>query len=119
MLDSTKNRLKEAGIDVEGALARFMGNDALMARFMGKFANDASYAALKAAFEAGDADAGLTASHTLKGVCGNLSMSVLFDLLTKQVAAFRAGDAQGAWAMMPEIDAAYEKTLAAIQQGLE
>ena len=44
----------------------------------------------------GDKDAALAASHTLKGVCGNLSMTALFDLLTRQVAAFRAGDWEGA-----------------------
>ena len=64
----------------------------------------------------GDAEAALAASHTLKGVCGNLSMTALFDLLTRQVAAFRAGDWEGAVALLEQIDQAYARVTAAIRE---
>ena len=76
-----KERLTAAGIDVDDALGRFMGNEALLERFLTKFLADGNYAALSAAVAAGDSAGALTASHTLKGVCGNLSMSELFRLL--------------------------------------
>ena len=41
-----KERLAAAGIDVDGALERFMGNDALLERFLKKFLADGNYAAL-------------------------------------------------------------------------
>ena len=109
-----KERLMAAGIDVDGALERFMGNDALLERFLNKFLADRNYAALSAAVEAGDAAEALTASHTLKGVCGNLSMPELFRLLTCQVEALRADDWTRAAGLMPEIDRAYAEVVAAI-----
>lgn len=110
-----KERLAAAGIDVDGALERFMGNDALLERFLKKFLTDSNYAALSAAVAAGDPAAALTASHTLKGVSGNLSMPELFRLLTCQVEALRAGDWAKAAGLMPEIDRAYEMVVRAIE----
>lgn len=110
-----RERLEKAGIDVSGALERFMGNDALLERFLNKFLSDANYEKLTAAMDAGDKETALTAAHTLKGVCGNLSMTELFDLLTKQVAAFRAEDWDGAKALMPSIILAYGQIVDAIK----
>ena len=109
-----KERLTAAGIDVDDALGRFMGNEALLERFLTKFLADGNYAALSAAVAAGDAAGALTASHTLKGVCGNLSMSELFRLLTCQVEALRADDWTRAAGLMPEIDRAYAAVVGAI-----
>lgn len=110
-----RDRLIAAGIDLNSALERMMGNDALLERFLKRFLDDANYGRLSAAIEAGDAGAALTASHTLKGVCGNLSMQILFDLLTRQVAALRADDFADAAALMPEITAAYTQVTDAIR----
>ena len=110
-----KARLEKAGLDVSGALERFMGNDALLERFLNKFLNDTNYGKLTAAMSAGDKETALTAAHTLKGVCGNLSMTELFDLLTQQVNAFRADDWDHAKALMPGIALAYEQIVNAIK----
>ena len=72
--------------------------------------------AVRGAVAAGDWDKALTASHTLKGMCGNLSMTVLYDLFTRQVALLRASDTAGAAALMPEIEAACRKAAAAIRE---
>lgn len=109
-----KQRLTAAGIDVDDALARFMGNEALLERMLTKFAGDANYARLQAAVEQQDAQAALQASHTLKGLAGNLSLSALTPLFTRQVELLRAGDAHGAFALLPEIDRAYRQALDAI-----
>lgn len=109
-----KERLEEAGIDVESALERFMGNEALLERFLKKFPDDPSYAKLTAAIEAGKQEEALIASHTLKGISGNLAMTGLFDLLTAQVAAFRADDWDEAVKLMPEISKSYETITAVI-----
>lgn len=109
-----RERLVAAGIDVDGALERFMGNDALLERFLGKFLTDQNYAALSAAVAAEHPEEALTAAHTLKGVCGNLSMQELFHLLTRQVEALRADDWAGAAGLMPEMDRAYAAVVRAI-----
>ena len=109
-----KKRLSEANINVDSALERFMGNEALFERFLNKFVTDENYKKLTEAIAANDKEAALTASHTLKGVSGNLSMTVLFSLLTCQVESFRAGDWQGAVDMMPDITKAYNDIIKAI-----
>ena len=116
MDEARKQALCAAGIDVEAALARMMGSEALLARLLKKFLDDANYAKLQDAVARSDAETALTASHTLKGVCGNLSMTALFDLLTRQVAAFRAGDWEGAVALLEQIDQAYARVTAAIRE---
>lgn len=87
-----RERLAAAGVDVEDALARFLGSEAVLERFWGKFLEDQNYARLEEAVRDQDWTAALAASHTLKGMCGNLSLRRLFLLFTRQVAAFRSGD---------------------------
>ena len=111
-----RQRLMDAGLDLNSALDRFMNNEALLERFLAKFPADPNHDRLTAAIAAGDKEGALTAAHTLKGVCGNLSMTALFELLTRQVAAFRADDWEGAVAMMPELDRMYNGLCAAITQ---
>ena len=116
MDEARRQALSAAGIDVEAALARMMGSEALLARLLKKFLDDANCEKLHSASAVGDREAALAASHTLKGVCGNLSMTALFDLLTHQVAAFRAGDWEGAVALLEQIDQAYVRVTAAIRE---
>ena len=111
-----KQRLTAAGIDLDGALERFMGNEALLERFLKRFLQDENEALLSAALTGGDLDGALAASHTLKGVCGNLSMTALFDLFSRQVTALRAGDVALAAGMMAEICPALEKVRKAIRE---
>ena len=111
-----KDRLTAAGIDVDGALERFMNNEALLERFLRKFPADPNYEKLTAAFAAGDYEEALTASHTLKGMCGNLSLTVLFSLLSRQVDLLRAEDWDGAAALLAEIGPARQAVLEAIEE---
>ena len=109
-----RQELLAGGIDVDGALERFMGSEALLERFLGKFLQDTNYAALEQAVARGDWEEALRASHTLKGVCGNLSMTGLYDLFTRQVAAIRGGALEEAAALMEEIAPARAAVLRAI-----
>src|SRR5699024_7096273 len=116
MEQAKKEMLAAAGIDAEDALERFMGSEALLTRFLGCFLEDASMDALRGAVAAGDWDKALTASDTLKGTCGSLAMTVLYDLFTRQVALLRASDTAGAAALRPAIEAACRKAAAAIRE---
>ena len=116
-MDSARTaRLISAGVDVEDALERFMGNEAILERFLRKFLDDPNYGLLLQAIEAQDWPGALTASHTLKGICGNLSFCRLLPLLTRQVEALRAGRQELAAGLMEEITAAYQDAAAAIRQ---
>ena len=116
MTPERRDQLEAAGIDIESALERMMGSEALLERMMGKFLDDPQYPALRAALEAGDVERAVSAAHTLKGVCGNLSMTGLYGLFTRQVDALRAGDLPLARGIMAEIAPAYERVMAAIRR---
>lgn len=107
-----KQALQGAGVDVDGALERFGGNEALLERFLNKFPADPNRAALAHALETEDWDAALAASHSLKGVCGNLSFTQLHQLLTRQVAALRAADYAAARDLMPAIEQGCQRIVA-------
>ena len=117
MEEKIRCRLKDGGIAVDGLLERLMGSEALLEQFLKKFLTDPNYEALCRAWEAGDEAGAVAPAHTLKGMCGNLSMTVLYDLFTRQVAAIRAGDTAQAAAMMEEIASARSAAAAAIAGG--
>lgn len=115
MDEKTKQNLNEAGINVEEALERFMGNEMLMVRFLKKFLDDENFPKLARAVEEKNWQEALTASHTLKGVCGNLSMKKLYDLTEAQVRFFREENWQEAADMMPQLSREYEKVCGALR----
>lgn len=107
MKDEKLERITAIGVDVEDALERFLGNVGLLERMLKKFLDDDNYAKLLEAVDKKDAEAALSAAHAMKGMSSNLSMVRLYELLTKQVVLFRQNDAEGAYALMPEITRAY------------
>ena len=111
--------LMDAGIDAESALNRMMGSEALLERLFRRFLEDGNFSALSAAIEAGDREGALTASHTLKGMCGNLSMERLYSLFSGQVDLMRAGDWEEAVNLMPRIREAYDEAVSAVKRCLE
>ena len=117
MDERRKAALTGAGVDLEQALERMMGSEALLERLFVKFLEDKNYETLAEALASGDSETAKRASHTLKGMCGNLSMTELYRLFTDQVETIRTGDMQRAREMMEEIDTAYAKVCRAIGDG--
>lgn len=115
MTDRDMADLEAAGIQAEEALERFMGNRALLERFLKKFPEDTNYGALCRALDAGDTEGAFRTAHTLKGVCGNLSMGPLFALVSQQTEDLRQGDLAAGAARLPEITRAYEAVCNAIR----
>ncbi len=120
-MEAIENRqlLIAAGMDPEDLMKRLMGNGKLIRLFVEKFLADTNYEKLTAAMAAEDWAAAESASHTLKGMCGNLSLTTLYPLFTEQVRRLRAGERAEAAAMMPEIVAAYEITTNALRRWLD
>ena len=107
----TQAILEQGGVDVNGALERFMGSEALLERFL----QEESLPALKAALDVGDTEAAAGAAHSLKGTSGNLSLTVLFELTTAQLAQLRAGDLAGARQAMAGVEEAHAAAADAIR----
>lgn len=117
MMDEMKRKLLlEAGIDVDEALGRFLGNEALMMKFLLQFPEDQNFSRLRQSVAQGDAAGAFEAAHTLKGVAGNLSMGTLFRQISAQVEDLRAGNVAAAADKMPALEETYSRTLAALQQ---
>lgn len=69
-----KQKLIENGADVEGTLHRFMGNEALFAKFLLKFKDVKNYAGLVESLDQGNFEEAFKYAHTLKGVSANLGL---------------------------------------------
>lgn len=67
----------EVQMDLPGTLARLGGSRPLTAKFLRKFAQDPTYAALKTAVEQGDLSGIERSAHTLKGVAANLGLEAV------------------------------------------
>lgn len=110
-----KAELEKAGINVDSALGRFMGNAAMLEKYLTRFLNEKSYAALVEAVKANDPAAAGIAVHTLKSVCGTIGCDQMHDLVVEQEKAIRGGQWEQAVAMMPQIQQAYDHVCAAIK----
>ena len=108
--------LENIGVDVKDLTERLMNNMNLITRFVRRFPDDKNYGQLLDGLEKFDAEEAFKAAHTLKGVCANLSMTKLYNLLSKQVEYLRAGDIEGGAEMMSAITEEYEKIVGAIEK---
>ena len=111
MTEAVKQQLIDMGLDYAGAMERFMNNDGLLERFLKKFPSDTNYSRLVEAMEQHDEESAFTAAHTLKGVCGNLSLQSLFGLVNVLVEELRVGNWDSAVEKMPALTEEYEKTI--------
>lgn len=66
--------LKNAGIDYEGGVKRFMGREQLYMKTLSKFPKNDTMDRIRLDFAAQDRDALLRDVHEFKGMCGNMSM---------------------------------------------
>lgn len=110
-----KARLEQEGINIDGALERFMGNEAMLERYLQKFLSEKSYIELQATVAAGDREGAGRAAHTLKSVCGTIGCEAMAELVIRQEQEMRAGNWDAAVAMMPQIAAVYEKLCCALR----
>lgn len=110
-----KAELVNAGINVDAALERFMGNAAMLERYLTRFLSEKSYAALVDAVKADNQEAAAIAVHTLKSVCGTIGCDEMHNLVVEQEKAIRGGKWNDAVAMMPTIEKAYEHACEAIK----
>ncbi len=112
------SKLTESGINIDEFIKRLMGNEALVKIFVAKFTEDGNFKALCEAFEAGDMKKAEMASHTLKGMCGNMSHTRLFGLFTEQVCRIRAGESEKAKEMMAELSNEYGLAVSCMREWL-
>ena len=84
--------VQELSIDLDCVLARFNGNQGLYLRFLNKFSQDKTFAALDQAVNQRDYAGVEQAAHTLKGLAANLGLDALSDASDHLVIAMRQGN---------------------------
>lgn len=116
MHSSRKTQLEKGGIDVNDALERFMGNDALLERFLKKFLSEKSYEGLVRAIEENDPETARVSAHSLKSVCGTIGCTAMRQLVLKQEQLIKNGQWDQAVALMPEISENYQSICAVLKE---
>lgn len=87
----------------------------LVQKFVFKFLDDPSFDLLCRSLEAKDYDEAFRASHTIKGVCQNLSFNKLFQSSNQLTEALRSGWTPEAEGLFAQVTADYNQTVTAIK----
>ncbi len=93
MDDLLKQKLAENGADVDGAIRRFMGNEALYSKFLGKLKDDTSYENLLKSLDQGNFEEAFKCAHTLKGVSANLGLDPISEISSNLTELLRGKEA--------------------------
>lgn len=103
-----RTTLKNAGVNIDEASERFMGNYPFMDKCFIMFINDKNFIKLKEAVSNNNIEEAFIAAHTLKGVCGELSIYKLGSIVCRMSYMLKAGDIKSASEIMPEALYEYE-----------
>lgn len=114
MNDTTRQSLEALGMDLNQTLARFVGNEKLLFRFLNKLPQDETFEKLKQAIDAGDTEDAFHQAHTLKGVVGNLGLDDIFNAVDPMVETLRQGQLEESKALFPPVETAYVKAIETI-----
>ena len=102
------------GGDYDDALGR-LRSEKLVNKFVLRFLDDESYGLLCASMEAKNYAEAFRAAHTIKGICSNLSFTMLGRSSSELSAALRNGYTPEADALTERVKEEYRRTEAAIR----
>ncbi len=101
--------------DYAGAIERVAGDEELLRSLLDMFLADSNYAQLMSALDAGDAQLGFQAAHSLKGSSGMLGLSGLFEAMKSITEPLRRGDASEAAAYRADVEREYAAAIGMIK----
>ncbi|MDE7394730.1 MAG: Hpt domain-containing protein, partial [Clostridiales bacterium] len=104
------------GGDFDDAVGRLRSEERIR-KFLTLFLKDTCISDLEGAMQNGNAEAAFRAAHTLKGICGNLSLRALSAAVAELTEALRGKTeiGQDAFPLFETAKAAYETTAQAIR----
>lgn len=83
------DKLKDAGVDVDTAIKRFMGKEDLYIKFLAKYQNDESATNIEKYLAEKNVEEAFKSAHTLKGVAGNLGLDPIAKHASEMVELLR------------------------------
>ncbi len=112
-MDEGRQRLLlDAGVNLETAMNRFMGNEDLLVQFLKRFPDDPNYGLLVKTMGEKDYEGAFQAAHAMKGLIGNLSLDSLSEVVCREVEFLRHGEYSDAEEHFPEVVTEYERVAA-------
>ena len=105
----TIDMLKAFGANTDEGMARCMNNESFYLRMVGMGIDDPNFDKLPEAIAADNAKEAFEAAHALKGVMGNLSLTPLFEPLSRLTELLRGQDEVG------DVDALLEQILGQLE----
>lgn len=111
--------LLAAGVDCDGALQRFVGNETLFSKYLGKFLDDEHVDAAVKAFEDRNYDEVLAQVHALKGLSGTLGLSGVYEESQIIVNKVRNNDYEELDVHMKQLVEQQQSIIAVIKKTLE
>lgn len=110
---------KEIDGDYDELIGR-LGSDKIVNTLLKLFVSDANFQGLGKSMEEKDYTGAFRAAHGLKGLCANLSIKNLGDLISKLTECLRdEADIKGAEELLPLVSAEYDRILTVINSFLE
>lgn len=110
-MDEGKRARLSQVVNFETAMERFLNNEELLSSFLQKFSEDSSFPMYEAAMKEKRYEDAFKAAHTLKGLCGNLSLDGLFEVVSREVEFLRGGMYSEAEKFLPEVEKKYQETV--------
>jgi HPt (histidine-containing phosphotransfer) domain-containing protein len=101
-------------IDIADGVKRVMNNKKLYVKLLTKFRDDTKLSEIEAAFAAGNMEKAQNATHTIKGVAANLSLSELFKQCLKLETQIKAREVDPA--QVETVKTVFDATLVEINK---
>lgn len=95
MTNTYKKQLQGAGVNLDKALNRFMGNETMYDKFLFLFTQEKSFEALEKSLDNRNVQEAFMLVHTMKGIVANLEIQPLLDLLSPMTEQLRKGNMEG------------------------
>ena len=95
MTEEFKNELVNAGVDYNGAVARFVGSEEIYEQFLYRFTEDKNLTQLEEFLSKGDINTAFKRARTLIGISGNYGFNKMYEATVPVVEILREGNAEG------------------------
>lgn len=116
MNEDLRKELEAAGVDVAETLHRFMNNEGLMVKFLKKFNDDETMDKLRSIIAEKNFAEVYTAAHTLKGVCGNLGLTRLYEIFSEMSEDSRNEKFDNVEALFSQAETEYASVISVIKK---
>ena len=116
MTKEYKMQLIKAGVNLNLAMNRFMQNETLYEKFLRKFPSDTTFFLLKKNIEEQNIKESFAVAHTLKGICGNLELNSLMEIINPLTEKLRLAQLDETDEMIKELETRYNAICTLIQR---